>query len=327
MSTETQASAGSVRRWLRGLGRLAHGALAVAVLASLMARFAVSDTLGPSRWNLFLPPLLLTPFALIVAATVPWRRSLRIAVLGVVAVLGGAALYADQPLLFRGPRAHAAAPEASPSAVRVLLYNVEGLRRGAERVRERIRAADADLVFLVQAARREEQAAAEYAPVLDGREPVTVIETRHVAFGRPPLTLIEAWVHEQNARFTRMALDLDGVDVDVLLVHLRSPGNRDDAVAFAGLEQALAKLHEPALVLGDFNAPRGSRRLRRAMAGWRDAAFTSQDRLLATWLMPVPLWQIDHVFTRGLDATSFEILPSTASDHAAVVFELAADRG
>jgi len=81
----------------------------------------------------------------------------------------------------------------------------------------------------------------------------------------------------------------------------------------------------PDLVIGDFNAPRGSRSVR-ALVGDMDDAFARAGRGAAgTWPRSLPLWHIDQAFVaRGVEATRYRLPDPGVGEHRVQVIDVRA---
>jgi endonuclease/exonuclease/phosphatase family metal-dependent hydrolase len=67
-------------------------------------------------------------------------------------------------------------------------------------------------------------------------------------------------------------------------------------------------VHEPAVLMGDFNMWRWVSRF--VVPGWRDTMRG------ATWPAPRPIFQIDHLLTtHPVEATEAEVVAAGRSDH------------
>jgi len=92
------------------------------------------------------------------------------------------------------------------------------------------------------------------------------------------------------------------------------------------LEEALEVIGDtsPAVLGGDFNATPGSPTYRSLRAaGFEDAFTTPELDAPATSPAINPVERIDYVWTRGLDVRDAQVLSALASDHRAVIVELA----
>ena len=134
-----------------------------------------------------------------------------------------------------------------------------------------------------------------------------------------------------------VTLDVEGVRVQVVSVHLTSPCPRCDP-SFIGrqaheartrhdeMETVIAALDPalPAIVGGDFNSERRSDPYRLlARAGFRDAQWEAGTGPGFTWSSGTSIIRIDWVMARGLAPLAAWVDEPRASDHRAVVVDLA----
>jgi vancomycin resistance protein VanJ len=117
---------------------------------------------------------------------------------------------------------------------------------------------------------------------------------------------------------------VQGREVFVLMVDFSSAPNRSRRPAFERLYQIVdAYAGKPLIVIGDFNTPADSvffDRLRAKLSG----AFESAGRgYAATWPMPLPVMQLDHIWTnKHVRVVRCEHLTSLYSDHRAVLADV-----
>lgn len=127
-----------------------------------------------------------------------------------------------------------------------------------------------------------------------------------------PMTLGLGW-----ARALRVNVDTDLGDVRLYVVHmdsLRLGGEDGRPTMLASLATAVRDDDSERLVVaGDFNG------------GSKDPEMLPLTRMLDegggfgfTWPAQAPVVRIDHVFVRGLDTTSTDVLPANGSDHRGV---------
>ena len=87
---------------------------------------------------------------------------------------------------------------------------------------------------------------------------------------------------------------------------------------FASLRAQLDKTNhpEPDLLLGDFNVPRGSRSLKHAFPGFRNAFSEAGSGWHATWPRKFPLWDLDQVLVGpDLAAVRYEVVTPPIGMH------------
>ena len=110
--------------------------------------------------------------------------------------------------------------------------------------------------------------------------------------------------------------------VSVYVIHAASirPGKQDDRDTM--LEELAATIEadgaERVIALGDFNASSADPALK-PLGSLLDEPNQSSPSLGFTWPTALPLARIDHIFARGLDATSHRVVDAGDSDHRAVI--------
>ena len=84
----------------------------------------------------------------------------------------------------------------------------------------------------------------------------------------------------------------------------------------------LIEEHQPDLIVGDFNAPRRSRRLSQLPAGYQHAYETIGSGSGYTWPVPLPMYSLDHcLFSPQIIPVRYQLLSSWSSDHRLQVFD------
>jgi len=110
--------------------------------------------------------------------------------------------------------------------------------------------------------------------------------------------------------------------VRVYVIHAASirPGKQDDRdTMLAELAATIeADGAERVIALGDFNASSADPALR-SLGALLNEPNQSSPSLGFTWPTALPLARIDHIFERGLDATSHRVIDAGDSDHRAVI--------
>ena len=84
---------------------------------------------------------------------------------------------------------------------------------------------------------------------------------------------------------------------------------------------------KPDLVVGDLNAPRGSRELSPPTAGYRHAYEAAGAGWSYTWPVPIPVYAIDHLLIgKRVVPIRYDLVTTRLSDHRMQVFEFLFDR-
>ncbi|MGW2225192.1 endonuclease/exonuclease/phosphatase family protein [Streptomyces formicae] len=215
---------------------------------------------------------------------------------------------------------------AAQADFQVLTLNVGGDRTTPREVARQVIDTHADVVALEKV---PGPAMKEYAKQLDATYPHHVTRNTLGLWSRYPLTDVEAlhlggaWPHALRA-----SARTPGGDTAVYAVRLPSvrvtPGNgfavRDrDASAAELAERVKADPARRVVLLGDLNGSlrdRGLAPLARALTDVREGAGRGPG---FTWPAAFPVVRIDHVLTRGLQATGTRVLPDLGSDHRPVL--------
>ena len=210
--------------------------------------------------------------------------------------------------------------------MRVLAYNVQSCRAGVDAVAEVIRGAAPDVAALNEVRRGQARQLGRAVSMH-----VTFGATlRWRRFGNAVLSK-ERPVAVRSALFTVASREARGM-VRVTLpgglvvgaVHLGL--SRDERVAQAGeLVAALAGV-ERAIVAGDLNERPGGLALKVLASRFRDAVAEAGSGSDFTFPAEDPTRRVDYVLVSdGVRAKSVSVLPDVASDHLAVVADLAID--
>lgn len=194
----------------------------------------------------------------------------------------------------------------------VVTENVEATNQDPAATATSIASRDADVVALEELTETSGRAV---AGVLDERYPHHYrvgsigVWSRTALTDGEPLTLGLGW-----ARALRVTVDSGAGDVRLYVVHmdsLRLGGEDGRPTMLASLAtEVRADDSDRLVVAGDFNG------------GSRDPKMLPLTGMLGegggfrfTWPAQAPVVRIDHVFTRGLDTASTEVLPENGSDH------------
>ncbi len=320
----------------------------LAVLGLLLVAFAfVGEQAWPVVLLLYLPrlPWILPGLLLLPLALRRGRRAL------LVPLATGALVWLFPVMGFVLPRLPARAAEP---AIRVLSYNTGHAVDGVESLRALVRETRADLV-LFQWTSHEAEAALR-GPGFEGwtvlrsgqftvasRYPVLSIEG--VGFPAPPdgaLPCAHAVVESPLGTLDVYAMRPKSARVE--LAAGRKMGLRHRAVEFvedleSGKLAASAALRETqtrsiaaeaararhlVLIAGDSNLPDGSRLLRSALGGYRDAFADAGWGFGYSYPARLPWMRLDRVLLGpGLRALSFEVQGRRVSGHRAVLAEIA----
>jgi len=300
---------------------LAAAGLALATLCALAARlWWAFDLFSHFRVQYVVAALGLAIAALAVRA----YRSF--AVLAIVALAHGLAIQD----LWLGGTASAA---ASGTALRVVSLNVFAYNRTPEKVLEFVRAADADLVVLVDARRDPWQPVLSALRTLYSHQaPQDPGPRRVILFSRHPI-VEEQVVRPPGGLRPYLVAEVAVGDETVVVagVHPFAPsptgpdGTHRRNRQLDHIAATLGQAQRPVIVAGDFNTTPWSPYFQDllATAGLRNAA--EGRGYIATW--PTFFWPlqipIDHVLLKGpLAVTSVRRGPDVGSDHYPIIADL-----
>lgn len=286
-------------------------------IVSLLLRWLLSDDHSALRVNLYVPILLPLGLAIVGAFALPAGWRIRAAAMGLIALVAMPSLLREQPRLL----AWRAAPVDTGDTLRLMTYNVMAYHGGMDEVAETIRSADPDVLCLVEGTfrgRRPEELARRL-----GDDYTWVVTERLSIASRLPVRESLAIEPRTGFLLQRAVIDLPSGPVTVYNLDMWTPIHREDPRDFGRLAQELGPEDGPAVLAGDFNVPRGSHQLARALDGWQDAtASEAYAGFLGTWPMPLPLLQLDYIFVRGgVRPLRVDIPWSNASDHRPVVID------
>jgi endonuclease/exonuclease/phosphatase (EEP) superfamily protein YafD len=301
---------------------LAAAGLALITMFTFAARlWWAFDLFSHFRLQYLVVALILSVAALVI------RAYPSAAVLALVALVHG---WAIRDLWWGGTAS--AAPDGAP--LRVVSANVRSQNRTPEKVLEFVRAADADLVVLLDARQ------SRWQPVLSGLEALYPYKSPQAWRGRAPVILFsrhpivaENVVRSPGGRRPYLVAEVavGGATLVIVGVHPPSPSpsepsdtrrrNRElDQIA-----EIARAADRPVIVAGDFNTTPWSPHFRDllAAAGLRNAA--EGHGYIGTW--PTWFWPalipIDHVLLKGpLAATTVRRGPAIGSDHFPIVADL-----
>lgn len=286
------------------------------VIASLILRLTLADRVFPLNYNLYIPVALLLPAGILFSLAAKGKLSIRGGMALLILALSIPSFLREQPNLF-GAREKPSAANTS----RLMSYNVMAYAISEEGIVNTVREHDPDVLCVV------EGTFGTWAP-----QPLVkglgdkykwALGNRLSVASRLPILEEGQPVKGKEFAVLRVVVETPSGPVAIYTLDMNPPVRRRDGPAFAALEKMLAEESHPAIVVGDYNVPRSSVHLSRAMKGWNDAfRAAGANRYLATWPSPVPLWQIDHAYYAGeIEVTRATIPRSLASDHRPLVLE------
>ncbi|MBS0264642.1 MAG: endonuclease/exonuclease/phosphatase family protein [Planctomycetes bacterium] len=205
---------------------------------------------------------------------------------------------------------------AAGESVRLVHWNIAG------RLRPTTTAAllkqHADLYVLSEVGDRDEVAMFSKACGPDYSS-VTALNLAVVARGK--VTMSRWLARQPKVLATLVTCTLPQRTVRVLVVDLPSWIQIPRDPLLAEICELIAT-HQPDLVVGDFNAPRRSRRLAQLPAGYQHAYETVGSGWGCTWPVPVPVYALDHcLHSAEIQPRHYELQATWSSDHRFQVFD------
>lgn len=250
-----------------------------------------------------------------IAAAIARRRFLAMAS-GVCAV-ATVGWFAQSPLFQGNDNANEAA--LNPT-IRVLLWNMSSGEFGLEHVRDLIESYDADIVGLVESRSQNawtqrwwEENFPEYRPCL--------FEHNLVLLSRLDVGAIDSGKLDELGHYGLAEIEVADQSLTVIHVDISHYVTSSRGPALAALNEFVADTPaEHLIVLGDFNTPPDSVHfapLRKLLVNAFESAGAGYG---ATWPIPLPLLQLDQIWSRPpLEPSSCEVGWTFVSDHRPVV--------
>ncbi|MEX2555109.1 MAG: endonuclease/exonuclease/phosphatase family protein [Actinomycetota bacterium] len=209
--------------------------------------------------------------------------------------------------------------------MRVATFNIQSCRAGVDRVAEVLRATGADVLTLAEVRRSHLR---QLARAL-GMQATFGQTWRVRPFGNAILTK-EPHRRVLHVRFSRtpdrqprgmVAVRLDS-GVTIAATHLGL--SSDERIRHANeIVEALSRVPDPVVIGGDLNDHPPSRVLGLLLGRFRDSFPAVGPEQSLTYPADAPIARIDYVLVSGMEVRDAAVLPLVASDHLAVVVELA----
>jgi len=303
--SESKGSWSNVAPVRRRFDHLGIALTSCAILA-LGVRFTIRDRVPLIATFFYATPLAIIAGLLVASAVCSWRWRSLVPLAGALVIV----------LSMAWPVART---EAAEQGLRIVLWNVAH-RGDSNRTREALAPMDADVAVLVETGRLHPDALDAWGwPAAIATDGMMVLAgTAVVQEGA-----IDAGA---NARARRFLVTSGETTLRLVVVDVRSHPFVSRRLALDAIRLDAVSIDGPLVVLGDFNTPPES--------AWFDAyrrafvnAFEHSGRgWVATWPSPLPVLQVDHVWTRGLTPLRTERCSVSGFDHRAVVVELAPSR-
>lgn len=329
-STHTDASAQNshtqsvrLRYWLLKPLILA---LSASWVLAVMVRLTVRDAGGlVPTLAFYLSPLILLSLGAAAIFLLAWYvRWHRISLVWLfLTLLAGSWCWNAQ---FQRHAARSGVTEAKQPAVRVLFWNIGDRIWGIEHVFAELRAADADLIGLVEAGADSDKMKLFWKESFP-EHPYQVVKEGLVFLSRMPISSRASGALANMGKYECFDITLNQSSssmMSVYLVDINSDILRSRKSALQELtNQVSAKNDRPVLVLGDFNTPSDSVHFRPVRTQLKNAVEVAGNGYMATWPLPLPVLDLDGIWGNDfIKVLSAENRWTWVSDHRPVVTQI-----
>lgn len=290
------------------------------LIAALLLKLTIGDRFYILKFAFYIPGLAALIAGPLLALAARGSGRLRLVLGAAGFFLGLLGLFQDQPRLF-APVPADAPPPPPPGAVKVLTWNVMAYWFGEQEIADFVVEESPDLLCLVEgtfAGRRPPYLSQRMGPGYNW-----AVGNRLSIASRLPILESEMLSTDGQSRILRAVIEGPRGPFAVFVVDAFTPRIRNDAETYREI-WAYAKAEElPLLVAGDFNLPITSRWMNGAERAGLENAFLQEraPRYLASWPAWLPVWHIDQLFVRGMEAQA-GYGNTTSSDHLPLVAEV-----
>lgn len=290
---------------------------ALLFVAGLAVRLTVRDSIDGLAVLFYATPwpvlaLLIIPAAILCAA----RARIACAVAFVCAGLASLACWFEQSFI-----RHESDP--APKAIRVVFWNAEHPKRLLPQVIEKLKAADGDILGVVETESTKPADKQRWREAFPGYSFQTlpgamVFLTRGKVLSNEHGSLNEA------GKYNVLKVRMPARDTTVVFVDFNAAPLRSRRPAFERLSELLdCHAGEDIIVMGDFNTPRESVFFTDMRKRMNQAFETAGNGWAETWPLPFPVLSLDHVWTTPSLRVIQCSLHRWLSDHRAVVVDIA----
>lgn len=290
---------------------LAGAALAAVVRLTLRDRWPVLSALFYAT-----PPLVIALAALLASAAAAAARRRPLALLALLGAAGAAWWGVATGFVHRPPQ-HCA------DSVRVMFWNVNRGWLGWDAIAEHIRAADADVVGLVEARFDDPAAGDALAAALPEYAMLDPVFGIMLLSRGECLQVVDDWLPPAG-KYRRVSLRVGSSEFEAWVVDLESNplGARADTLRRVARKLAYRR-DRPVVLMGDFNTPSDSIFFEPLRAQAANAFESAGSGYAATWPIPAPVLTLDQVWTNPLvEPLCTRLDWSWRSDHRAVVVDV-----
>ena len=264
----------------------------------------------------FYIPSLFLALSLVGGGALAWRRRCRwLALCAILLAIPPAYAVALRENHWSRPSTEIATNDGR--TLRLLHWNISNASFGWKRVANRVQPVGADFILLSELHSR-----ANIQPLLDALGPdYSVVRAGGMmVLARGQLSKPErirvsrGKMYIVNWRYAETELTLLIVDLPSQLFISRDPRLRR-------VVEVISERH-PDIIVGDFNAPRNSRRLASLPVGYAHAYDAVGWGWSATWPVVAPLWAIDQCILGGrIEPLNYDLHSTLVSDHRMQVFD------
>lgn len=291
------------------------------LLAGLLVRFTVRDDVDAVAWVFYATPwAVLAVFSGIF--TIHWRARRTLLWVGLVIFAGCSTMWIVRNFRW-GPASK------DRGAFRVAYWNVARPEARLNGILAQANRMESDFhVFgeyrsKEQTQARREQTQARWEQNFGGRSVMTL--ARELLFVAPgAVRRMDGGSLAGGGGFQLCPAIVKGREVSFLLVDFTATYDKSRRPAFDRLFQIVdAFAEKPLIVIGDFNTPSDSAHFDRLRTRLKSAFESSGSGYAATWPMPFPVLELDHIWVnKHLRVLRCEHPTSLYSDHRAVVADI-----
>lgn len=284
------------------------------VIAGLLIRLTVRDDVDAVAWIFYATPwAVLTAFSAI--CTIHWRARKRVLIVAAIVFAGCFTMWVARNIRF-GP------DTKSQGAFRVAYWNVARPEMRLNSILAQANRMEAQF-YVFGEHRFTGQAQSRWEENFGGRFVMPL--ARELLFVAPEaVKRIDGGSLGGAGGCQLCRAMVKGREVFFLLVDFTATYNKSRRPAFDRLFQIIdAYAEKPLLVIGDFNTPSDSAHFDRLRTRLKSAFESSGSGYAATWPMPLPVLELDHIwYNKHLRVLRCEHPTSLYSDHRAVVADI-----
>ncbi|MCA9007212.1 MAG: endonuclease/exonuclease/phosphatase family protein [Planctomycetaceae bacterium] len=294
---------------------------------AISIRFTVRDSSSEiSTLIFYMSPLILLSLGAFVLFILSWKiHWWRIAVIWfLLSILTGIGCWKTQ---FRSETKENRVTKQTQTMKRVLFWNIGDRLWGMEHVINEIRQLDPDLIGMVEAGADSDEMKQFWKQTFPDH-PYQVVQNGFAFLSRMPIEETSAGRLEDMGHYLRFRLQPEQSGSQspcVFLVDIYSKVLKSRKEALDELADQASRLNQqPVLVLGDFNTPGDSVHFEPLRKHFHNSLEVAGDGYLATWPLPVPVLDLDGIWTNEfIELYRAENRWTWVSDHRPVFIEMA----